>query len=535
MAAVLDRYSMASSGKLEVAASSGDLLPPALVELLEKLHQNFEPARRERLRARRQRQQAYDTGRLPEFRTDTASIRAGHWRVAKLPEAVRDRRVEITGPVERKIVINALNSGARVFMADFEDSLSPVWEKILDGQRNLIDAVHGDIRYVSADGREYQLDPNPAVLMVRPRGLHLPERHVQIDGQSFSAALFDAAVFLYWNAKVLLAKQRGPYLYLPKLEAMEEARWWNAVLACIESTLDLPKHCIKVTVLIETLPAAFEMDEILYALRDRILGLNCGRWDYIFSTIKTLRGQRDRILPDRDQVTMQTAPMRAYAKHLIRVCHRRGAMAMGGMAADIPDRRDAAATALTVQRVQADKLREVKLGHDGTWVAHPGLVAVAQAVFDQHMPGPNQLNTGRGLPLPGADELLARVSGTITREGFVTNVVVVLGYLAAWLGGNGCVPIQRRMEDAATAEIGRAQLWQWLHADELEFSDHTAINFAYFEMILATQSHRLIEIHPAAREHIETAAQLLGEWTRADTLADFLTLAAYPLLDEPIL
>ncbi len=530
MSAVLDRYSTASPGKLKVAGADSDLLPPELVALLKNLHQRFEPARRERLRARRHRQQAYDVGGLPEFRTDTATIRAGHWRVAKLPEAVRDRRVEITGPAERKMVINALNSGARVFMADFEDSLSPVWEKILNGQRNLIDAVRGDIRYVSAEGREYLLGPDPAILMVRPRGLHLPERHVQLNGQSLAGALFDAAVFLYWNAKDLLAKQRGPYLYLPKLEAMEEAQWWNEVLACIEGALGLPRNCIKVTVLIETLPAAFEMDEILYALRDRILGLNCGRWDYIFSIIKTLRGHRDRILPDRNQVTMQTAPMQAYAEHLIRVCHRRGAMAMGGMAADIPDRGDAEATAMAMQRVQADKLREVKLGHDGTWVAHPGLVAVAQAVFDQHMPGPNQLNAGRGLPLPGAAELLARVRGTITREGFATNVEVVLGYLAAWLNGNGCVPIQRRMEDAATAEIARAQLWQWLHAGELEFSDHTTIDFAYFEMILAAQSHRLIKVNTAAREHIETATQLLGEWTHADTLTDFLTLDAYPRL-----
>ncbi len=538
MAVAADRYPFTAPRGVVVRTpdAAPDLLTPGALALLIAVHRRFDGRRRDLLAARRIRQARCDAGALPDLRADTAAIRAADWRVAPIPEPLWDRRVEITGPAERKTVINALNSGARVFMADFEDSTTPAWANLIDGQRNLRDAVCGAIDYRAPDGRDYRLIEHPALLMVRPRGLHLPERHLEIDGEAMAGAFFDAVLFLFHNGQRLAQRERGPYLYLPKLEAMEEAALWEDVLACVERALGLATESIKVTVLIETLPAAFEMDEILHALRGRIVALNGGRWDYIVSTIKTLRAHHDRVLPERGQVTMEVPSLRAYASLLVQTCHRRGALAMGGMAAQIPIRDQPDANTAALAKVEADKLREVTLGHDGTWVAHPGLVAVAQRVFDAHMPASNQLHVRRDKVRVTAADLLATPAGSITRAGFETNVEIALRYLAAWLDGNGCVPIQHLMEDAATAEIARAQLWQWLHhADdgghELSFADGAPIDFALFEHALTTQAHRLrvSAIPDVAR--IDDAAALLGELTRAPQLADFLTLPAYERLE----
>jgi malate synthase len=538
MAVAADRYPFTAPPGVALRApdTASDLLTPAALALLAAVHRRFDARRRELLKLRRAHQARWDAGALPDFRADTAAIRAGDWRIAPIPEALWDRRVEITAPTERKTVINALNSGARVFMADFEDSTTPTWTNLTVGQRNLRDAVAGTIEYRAADGRDYRLAEHTAVLMVRPRGLHLPERHLEIDGEVIAGAFFDAVLFLFHNAQRLAQRERGPYLYLPKLEAMEEAALWQDVLDFCERALGLVTESIKVTVLIETLPAAFQMDEILHALRARIVALNCGRWDYIFSTIKTLRAHRDRVLPERGQVTMEAPCLRAYAGLLVRTCHRRGALALGGMAAQIPIRDQPEANAAALARVEADKLREVNLGHDGTWVAHPGLVSVAQRVFDAHMPTSNQLHVRRDDLRVSAADLLATPVGSITRAGFEANVEVVLRYLAAWLDGNGCVPIHHLMEDAATAEIARAQLWQWLHHADgggiaLVFADGAAIDMALFERTLAAHAHALRASVMPGTARIETAAVLLGELTRAAGLADFLTLSAYERLE----
>ncbi|SHE72108.1 malate synthase A [Thermomonas hydrothermalis] len=514
------------------------LLTPAALAFLAGLHRAFEPARQARLAARQARQQAFDAGALPQFRADTAHLRAGDWTVTPAPAALRDRRVEITGPVDPKMVINALNSGANCYMADFEDSTSPTWANLITGQQALRAAISGDLVH-EANGKRYELRPQAeqAVLIVRPRGWHLDEKHVLVDGRRMSAALFDAGLFCFHNAKALAERDRGPYLYLPKLESMEEAALWGQVLDDIEARLGLPHGQIRVTVLIETLPAAFEMDEILYALKDRIVGLNCGRWDYIFSYIKTLRRHPDRVLPERGQVTMTQPFLRAYSELLIQTCHRRGAHAMGGMAAQIPIRDDAAANAAALARVRADKLREVTAGHDGTWVAHPGLIAVAREVFDARMPGPNQLDNRREDVHVEAADLLQPCLGTITRAGFENNVEVCVRYLAAWLDGNGCVPIHHLMEDAATAEIARAQLWQWLHFPELgggllHLDDGTPVDFALLERALIALPGRLrAEPGLPGIARVSEAIGLLDRLTHAETLAPFLTLPAYERLD----
>jgi malate synthase len=521
-------------------AAYASLLTPDALAFLADLHRHFDARRRELLAARAERQAAWDGGALPDFRDDTRAIREGHWQVAPIPAALRDRRVEITGPVERKMIINALNSGAKVFMADFEDSSAPTLANLLDGQQNLIDAVAGTIAHRSPDGRDYTLGPNPAVLLVRPRGWHLPERHFEVEGEPMAGALVDFGLFAFHNARALQARDRGPYFYLPKLEAMEEAALWDEVMAHAERGLGLPHGCMKATVLIETLPAAFQMDEILHALRERAVGLNCGRWDYIFSYLKTLRGHHDRLLPERGQVQMTVPFLKAYAELLIRTCHRRGAFAMGGMAAQIPIKGDPAANEAALEKVRADKLREVHAGHDGTWVAHPALVPVAQEIFDRYMPGPNQLRVLREDVHVSRCQLLAAPCGTITRAGFDNNVEVALRYTAAWLDGLGCVPIHHLMEDAATAEIARAQLWQWLHYAEqgrekndcvpLEFPDGAPIDMALFDQALAAHTHRLREsTHPGARR-ADDAARLLARLTHADELNAFLTLPAYAQL-----
>ncbi|KRE94407.1 malate synthase [Frateuria sp. Soil773] len=508
------------------------ILTPAALRFLGGLHARFDATRRWRLHERRQRQACYDAGALPNFRGDTRAIREADWTVAPIPAALQDRRVEITGPVERKMIINALNSGAKVFMADFEDSSSPSLANQLDGQLNLRDAVAGTLAYTSPEGKAYRVGANPAVLVVRPRGWHLPEKHLLVDGEPMSGALVDFGLFAFHNARALQARDRGPYFYLPKLECMEEAALWDEVMDYAEDELNLPAGCMKATVLIETLPAVFQMDEILHALRKRAVGLNCGRWDYIFSYLKTLRGHRDRLLPERGQVQMTVPFLKAYSELLIRTCHRRGAFAMGGMAAQIPIKGDEAANEAALAKVRADKLREVQAGHDGTWVAHPALVPVAQGVFDRHMPTPNQLHVLREDVQASRDRLLAPCAGTITRAGFDNNVEVALRYTAAWLDGLGCVPIHHLMEDAATAEIARAQLWQWLHhadggAGGLEFPDHAPIDFALFDHALAAHAHRLRESRHPGAARADDAAALLSELVHADTLADFLTLPAY--------
>ncbi|MCC6441302.1 MAG: malate synthase A [Rhodanobacteraceae bacterium] len=513
-----------------IGARHAEVLSPAALDFLAKLHQQFEKQRQDLLAARRMRQARFDAGEKPDFLVPTAAIRAADWKVAPIPAVLADRRVEITGPVDRKMIINALNSGACVFMADFEDSTSPTWDNLIDGQANLIDAVAGRIDYQSADGRQYRLNPDPAVLMVRPRGWHLDEKHLRVDGQAISASLFDFGLFVLHNAGVLAQQQRGPFLYLPKLQGHAEAALWESVLAHAENVLGLVPGSIKVTVLIETLPAAFEMDEILWELRQRIVGLNCGRWDYIFSCIKTLRGQRDFVLPERGQVGMTVPFLKAYSELLIQTCHRRGAFAMGGMAAQIPINTDAEANATALARVRADKQREAEAGHDGTWVAHPALIPVARAEFDRIMPRANQLDRLREDVRVTAADLLAPPAGGITRAGFINNIDVCVRYLAAWLDGLGCVPIHHLMEDAATAEISRAQLWQWLHRGDLCLDDGTPINRELFDGLLAETTSRLPRSGLPGQDRIDEAIAMLGEFTRASELADFLTLEAYQRL-----
>ena len=507
-----------------------DILTPEALAFLARLHRYAEPRRQQLLRARTQRQARYDAGALPNFRADTKAIRESDWTVAPIPAALQDRRVEITGPVERKMIINALNSGAKVFMADFEDSSAPSFANQLDGQINLRDAVNGTLEYRSPESKDYRVGANPAVLVVRPRGWHLPERHVSVDGETMAGALVDFGLYTFHNAHALHARDLGPYFYLPKLEAMEEAALWDDVLTLAEDDLDLPIGTMKATVLIETLPAVFQMHEILHALRSRVVGLNCGRWDYIFSYLKTLRRHRDRLLPDRGQVVMTVPFLKTYSELLIQTCHRRGAFAMGGMAAQIPIKGDDAANEAAMAKVRADKLREVQAGHDGTWVAHPALVAVAKDIFDRHMPSPNQLHVKREGVVADRDALISPCGGTISRAGFDNNVEVALRYTAAWLEGLGCVPIHNLMEDAATAEIARAQLWQWVHHGSLEFTDHAPIDIALFDHALATHTHRLRESTLPGAKRADDAAHLLAALTHAEQLSDFLTLPAYEKL-----
>ena len=488
--------------------------------------------------ARAHRQKGYDVGQLPEFLTETKDIRDGVWTAAPAPAALQDRRVEITGPVDRKMMINALNSGARVFMADFEDASAPRFDTMIAGQANLLDYRDGCLSHTDPKtGKDYTVGDAPAVLIVRPRGLHLREANVLIGGNAVPAALFDVALHMFHNAKVLFDDGRGPFLYLPKLENHREARLWSRVLAWTEDQLDLPKGTIKVTVLIETLRAAFEMDEIIWELRDNIVGLNCGRWDYIFSYLKTLRAHPAAILPDRTEVTMDRGFLAHYAARLIKVCHRRGIHAMGGMAAQIPVKDDADALAAAFDKVRADKEREVKLGHDGTWVAHPDLIPVAMAVFDQHMPQANQIKTPRQYYNTDEAKLLAPHTGDITEAGVVNNLQVALSYLSQWLCGRGAVPINGLMEDAATAEICRMQLWQWLHhgADVIR-ADGSVASFdqTWFAALVQAEVARILEDVGATgfhRGHYASAVRILSDAVTAEAPPEFITLPAYDVLN----
>jgi malate synthase len=506
-----------------VPGAEDRILTPQAKRFLVKLSAQFELRRRQLLTARRLRQQQIDAGEMPDFPAETAEIREARWSVAEAPADLCDRRVEITGPTDRKMIINALNSGANVFMADFEDSNSPTWQNIIEGQANLCDAVDGTITYISPENKHYELAEKPATLMVRPRGWHLVEKHFLIQGEPISASLFDFGLFFFHNAQRLIKNGTAPYFYLPKIESRHEARLWNDVFLAAQDALGIARGTIRATVLIETILASFEMDEILWELRDHSAGLNCGRWDYIFSFIKKFGNHPGRVLPDRSRVTMTSRFLGSYVDLLIATCHRRGAHAMGGMAAQIPIKNDPEANKAALERVREDKLREVWAGHDGTWVAHPGLIPLAKFVFDTYMRHPNQLDRLTQSATTAAD-LLSPPSGPITEAGLSLNVDVGLQYLSAWLGGNGCVPIYNLMEDAATAEICRAQLWQWMrHGSRLE--DGRVVTPELVGGMVHQHVEKLSKDLPEAQ--LSTAARLLDEMVNAVEFPQFLTLRAY--------
>ena len=531
-------YSRDPAGpKVEILGSrierGDEVLNPLALQLLASLHRRFNARRLELLNARRERQLQLDDGALPEFLAATAQVRSADWRISPVPEDLTDRRVEITGPVDRKMVINALNAPVRCFMADFEDSCSPTWENIILGQLNLSDAIRRTISFEDpATGKVYRLAQQTATLIVRPRGWHLHEKHVRINGEQVSASLFDFALFLANNHEALARRGTGPYFYLPKMESHLEARLWNEVFIAAQEALGMPRGTIKATVLIETILAAFEMDEILHELREHSAGLNCGRWDYIFSFIKKFRNRADFLLPDRGTVTMERHFLKSYVDLLIKTCHRRGAHAMGGMAAQIPIRDDPAANEAAMARVRADKLREAHAGHDGTWIAHPGLAAIAREAFDSVMHEPNQLSIARADVNVGALDLLKVPEGEITEGGLRGCIRVGVQYLEAWLRGNGCVPLYHLMEDAATAEICRAQLWQWLRHGA-RTSDGQEITVARFDRLMTAELDRIhTEVGAARLSHgvFPTAARLFEQMTKSETFDEFLTLPAYELL-----
>jgi len=510
-----------------------EILTPAALAFVADLQRQFGARRLELLAARETRQAAYDAGALPDFAPETAAIRAGNWTIATLPADLLDRRVEITGPVDRKMIVNALNSGAKVFMADFEDASSPTLSNMISGQINLKDRWAGKIDFVDpANGKSYALKPQVATLIIRPRGWHLDEAHATLDGQVLSGSLVDFGLYLFHNAKAALAAGSGPYFYLPKLESYLEARLWNDVFTAAEAALGLAHGTIKATVLIETLPAAFQMDEIIYELRDHMAGLNCGRWDYIFSFIKTMRAHKAYVLPDRGQVVMGKAFLKAYSDLLIKTCHRRGAFAMGGMAAQIPIKNAPERNAAAFAKVEADKTREATAGHDGTWVAHPDLVPVAMKVFDALMPTPNQLGTLRGDVVVEQADLLEIHPGTRTEAGLRENIRVGLQYIAAWLAGRGAVPIYDLMEDAATAEISRTQIWQWLHYGA-SLDDGTVVTEPFVLRAIDEEAQRVRdevghEAYDSGR--FGEAITLFRKLILDEKLAAFLTLSAYKLI-----
>jgi malate synthase len=504
------------------------VLTPEAIGFAVELEREFGAERRRLLARRAAVQRRLDGGWKPDFLPETKAIRGGDWRVAPIPRDLQDRRVEITGPTDRKMVINALNCGANVFMADFEDANTPTWDNLIEGQANLSEAVRRTIAYDDPQtGRHYSLNGKTAVLFVRPRGWHLPEKHVLVDGEPMSGALFDFALFFFHNAKELVARGTGPYFYLPKLESHLEARLWNSVFLHAQARLGLPKGTIRATVLIETILAAFEMDEILWELRDHSAGLNCGRWDYIFSFIKKFAEDPNCVMPDRGQVTMTTHFLRSYSLLLIKTCHRREVQAMGGMAAQIPIRDDPAANEAAMEKVRADKMREAGDGHDGTWVAHPGLVAIAKEIFDREMPRPNQIARKRQDVHVTASDLLAVPKGTITEAGLRQNLNVGIGYIEAWLRGTGCVPLYNLMEDAATAEISRAQVWQWIrHGAQLD--DGRTIDRALCRAALGEELAKL-RASNGYRVYGQ-AAELFAKLTEAPAFAEFLTVPAYEMI-----
>jgi malate synthase len=514
------------------------ILSPQALAFVAKLARKFEPRRRELMAARALRQAEFDAGKLPDFLAETKAIRDAGWTVAPAPRDLQDRRVEITGPTDRKMVINALNCGANVFMADFEDSNTPTWNNMIVGQINLRDAVHRTISLVSPEGKRYELNERTATLLVRPRGWHLLENHVHIDGAPVSGAIFDFALYFFHNAKALLARNTGPYFYLPKMESHLEARLWNEIFVTAQRELGVPQGTIKTTALIETVLAAFEMDEILYELRDHCVGLNIGRWDYIFSCIKKFRSNRNFCLADRSQVTMTAPFMRAYALLLIKTCHRRNAFAMGGMAAQIPIKNDRAANDAALEKVRADKIREATDGCDGTWVAHPGLVDIAKEVFDQHMPAPNQVHRQRDDVQVTAGELLDfQPEKPITEAGLRNSISVGIQYIGAWFAGNGCVPVHNLMEDAATAEISRSQIWQWIRSPKGVLEDGRKVTRELIRKLLPEELAKvrtLLGETGWAAGRYEDAARLFEQITLSDDYVEFLTLPGYAWLTRDL-
>jgi len=512
------------------------ILTPAALQFIEQLERHFGEKRRELLQYRNKRQEEIDKGILPHFLPETKHIREGDWTIAPLPDDLQDRRVEITGPVERKIVINALNSGANVFMACLEDATSPTWDNVVDGQINLNDAVNKTIFYESHNGKKYKLNKKTAVLVVRPRGWHLEEKHVLIDGMPISASLFDFGLYFFHNAVHLTGNGTGPYFYLPKLESHLEARLWNDVFVFSQKYIGIPKGTIKATVLIETILAAFEMHEILYELKEHSAGLNCGRWDYIFSFIKKLRNHENVILPDRSVVTMTVPFMRSYSLLTIQTCHLRKAPAVGGMAAQIPVKNDQKKNEEAFAKVRADKEREARDGHDGTWVAHPGLVPVALEVFNREMPTPNQIHSSKQQHIQVTEsDLLEIPVGTITEEGVRQNISVGIRYIESWLTGKGAAPIDHLMEDAATAEISRSQVWQWIRHPKGVLEDGRKITM---EMYQKLKTEELGKIHHDMGDEeynnrcFNEAEQLFDRLIQDGNFIEFLTLPGYEILTQ---
>jgi malate synthase len=510
------------------------ILTREALAFLARLHREFEPRRQELLKKRALRQREFDAGKLPDFLPETAQLRDSDWSISSQPKDMLDRRVEITGPTDRKMVINALNSGASTFMADFEDANCPTWANMIKGQINLRDAVRRSISFEQT-GRRYRLKELVAVLIPRPRGWHLDERHMLVDGKPVSGGIFDFALYFFHNAKELLARGSGPYFYLPKMESHLEARLWNDIFKLAQDELGVPQGTIKATALIETVLAAFEMDEILWELREHCAGLNIGRWDYIFSCIKKFRANKDFCLADRAQVTMTAPFMRAYALLLVKTCHRRGAPAMGGMTAQIPIKNDPVANEAAMEKVRNDKLREVTDGCDGTWVAHPGLVPIAKEVFDRHMPQPNQYGRQRHDVSVAAKDLLDfRPEKPITETGLRNNISVGIQYLGAWLAGNGCVPVFNLMEDAATAEISRSQIWQWIRSAKGVLDDGRKVTKDLFRRLLSEELPKVkIYLGESAWKEgkYEEGARLFEKITTDDDYVEFLTLPAYALVD----
>ncbi|ALD20304.1 malate synthase A [Hymenobacter sp. DG25A] len=523
-----ERVRVIGAFKPEFAA----ILTPSALAFVAELHRRFDPTRRHLLARREARQLEFEAGKLPDFLPETRLIREKPWTVAPIPADLQDRRVEITGPVDRKMMINALNSGAKVFMADLEDSNAPTWENVIEGQRNLRDAVRRTIS-LSTPAKEYKLNEETATLVVRPRGWHLVEKHVLVDGEPICASLFDFGLYYFHNAHELCARGSAPYFYLPKIENHLEARLWNDVFGFAQWSLKLPKCTIKATVLIETLPAAFELNEILYELREHSAGLNCGRWDYIFSYIKRLGLKPEFRLPDRAQVTMAVPFMAAYSQLVIQTCHRRGVHAIGGMAAQIPIKNNPEANEAALEKVRLDKVREAKNGHDGTWVAHPGLVPVALDVFNELMPGPNQIDNKREDVHVTAADLVQAPEGTITEEGLKLNIDVAIQYIESWLRGNGCVPIYNLMEDAATAEISRAQVWQWVHTPGTTLTDGRAVTLDLYRYLVPGQLEKIKAL--VGEEQFEKgryleAARLFDRLVISEKFVEFLTIPAYEQL-----
>lgn len=520
-----------------IAYAENHVLTPEALDFLGKLHRTFEKRRQELLNLRQERQKALDAGQLPTFLKETAAIRNDpKWKVAKAPADLEKRWVEITGPTDKKMIINALNSGADVFMADFEDANAPTWHNVVEGQLNLSEAVAGTLNFTSSEGKDYHLKSETAVIIVRPRGWHLHERHLLVDGVPISASLFDFGLAFFHNAKALIKKDSGPYFYLPKLESHLEARLWNDVFLLAQEELGIPRGTIRATVLIETILAAFEMEEILYELREHASGLNAGRWDYIFSIIKKLGKSGHFVFPDRSEITMTVPFMRAYSQLLVKTCHSRGAYAIGGMAAFIPNRKDLAVNELALKKVTEDKIRESSDGFDGTWVAHPDLVPIAHDIFALALKGKlDQLdNLGTPQVIPAQQLLDFHIAGgQITENGLRQNINVTLQYLSAWLSGLGAVAIANLMEDAATAEISRSQIWQWLHHKGTTLSDGRAINAALYNKIAAEEMHKIEDIqlkHGTSVEKLKLAKTILDELVTSKDCPLFLTLKAYEKL-----